>query len=100
MSRAWKEIVRRGACRYPDVSSETVYIVSVDDFDDRRWLGQADRYRGKTWYVVVFPVEVERTDELSALSFSCGSTDPFPTIDDAVRRAEDLVPNGIDWQVA
>jgi hypothetical protein len=99
MDRPWKEIVLRGICHYPDVASDNVYIVLVDEFDDPRWLDQADRYRGKTWYVVVFPIELERSDEPSVHSFRCGSLDPSPTLKDAIRRAEDLVPTGISWQI-
>ena len=98
MSTPWKEIVRQGICHHREISDERVYIVSVDEFDDSRWKDQSDRYRGKTWYVVVFPVELEpTTEELSAYSFRRGSTDPLPTLEDAIRRAEELAPNGIIW---
>jgi hypothetical protein len=100
MSQPWKEILWRGFFHYPEITSDSVYIVSVDEFNDPRWFGQGDRYRGKTWYVVVFPIELGRTSELSVQSFRCGSTDPFPTVEEAIRRAEHLVPTGIAWQVA
>ena len=82
MNQPWKGIVRRG------------------DFKHPRWRGQADRYRGKTWNVVVFPVELERATELSVHSFGCGSSDPFPTVEDAVRGAQELVPTGVDWEAS
>jgi len=102
MSQPWKQIVRQGVCHYPEICDGWVYIVSVDEFTDPcwSWRGPVDRYVGKTWYVIVFPVELDgTTDELSVHSFRVGSSDPLPTVEAAVRRAEELVPTGITWKI-
>lgn len=100
MSQPWKQVERRGVCHYPDVSSENIYIVSVDDFATfeqfvrsrhPHWPEPAEHYRGKTWFVVVF-------DELSPGPFRWASSPPFATLDDAVLFAEEKIPTGVIWE--
>ena|SRR5688572_27096445 len=91
MTVPWKQIVRRGVCHYPDVSDETICIVSVDNFDAWFWRGRADSYRGKKWFVVVF-------DDPSPYRFASMSSEPFATLEEAVRFAEEKVPTGIIWE--
>ena len=100
MSQLWKQIERRGVCHYPDVSSENIYIVSVDNFGTieqfvrsghPHWPKQAGHYRGKTWFLAVF-------DELSSGPFRWASSPPFLTVDEAVRFAEEKIPTGIVWE--
>jgi hypothetical protein len=100
MSQPWKQIERRGVCHYPDVSSENIYIVSVDDSESLEhmarsrhslWREFAERYRGGTWFVVVF-------DELSPSTLYSMSSPPFATLEEAVRFAEEKIPTGIVWE--
>jgi hypothetical protein len=100
MSQPWKQIERRGVCHYPDVSSENIYIVSVDNFATieqfvrsrhPNWPGQAEHYRGRTWFLAVF-------DELSPTTFWWVSSPPFPTVVEAVRFAAEKIPTGIVWE--
>jgi hypothetical protein len=55
------------------------------------WPGQAEHYRGKTWFLAVF-------DELSSGPFRWASSPPFPTVDEAVRFAAERIPTGIVWE--
>ena len=100
MSQPWKHVERRGVCHYPDVSSENIYIVSVDDFatieqfvrsGHPHWPEPAEHYQGKTWFVVIF-------DELRPGPFRWASSPPFAALDDAVRFAEEKSPTGIVWE--
>lgn len=101
MSQPWNQIERRGVCHYPEfVSSENIYIVSVDKFETieqfvrsghPHWPEQAEHYRGKTWFLVVF-------DELSSGSLSWASSPAFATVQEAVRFAEEKIPTGIVWE--
>jgi len=100
MSQLWKQIERRGVCHYPDVSSEYVYIVSVDSDETldkfQRWIPERyayyERFRGKTCFMAVF-------DEPSAeRRFMYWSSPPFPTVDEAARFAEEKIPTGIIWE--
>lgn len=100
MSQPWKQIERRGICHYPDVSSETIYIVSVDDFETIEqflrlrhpfWPEPAEYYREKTWFVVVF-------DELHPWKLWSMSSPPFATLEEAARFAEEKIPTGIVWK--
>lgn len=93
MSVPWKQIVRRGVCHYPDVSDENICIVSVDNFDARHWGANADRYLGKTWFVVVF-------DDPSPYRFPAMRSEPFETIEEAIQFAEEKVPTGIVWEAS
>jgi hypothetical protein len=99
MSQLWKKIERRGVCNYSDVSSESIYIVSVDDsatieqfvrFGHPHWPEKAEHYQGKIWFMVVF-------DELSSGPFRWASSPPFATVEEAVRFAEQIVSTGIVW---
>jgi hypothetical protein len=98
MSPSWKQVERRGVCHYPDVSSENIYVVSVDDLPTIEyfvrwhplWPEPAEHYKGKTWFVVVF-------DELSPGPFRWASSGPFATLDEAVRYAEEKLPTGMVW---
>lgn len=100
MSQPWKQIERRGVCNYPDISSENICIVSVDNFETLKhmawwshgnYLEVAERYRGKTWFVVVF-------DELSPSTLYRMSSPPLATLEDAVRFAEEKIQTGIVWE--
>ena len=100
MSQPWKNVERRGVCHYPDVSSENISIVSVDDFATieqfvrslpSHWPEHAEHYQGKTWFVVIF-------DELGPGPFRWASSPPFATLDEAVRFAEEKIPTGIIWE--
>jgi hypothetical protein len=100
MSQPWKQIERRGVCHYPDVSSENIYIVSVDSFAAIEqflrcrhpgWTEQAEHYRGKTWFVVVF-------DELAETPFWWVSSPPFATVSEAAQFAGEKIPTGIVWE--
>jgi hypothetical protein len=100
MSQPWKQIERRGICHYPDVSSETIYIVSVDNFETIEqflrsrhpfWPERAEYYREKTWFVVVF-------DELHPRTLRSMSSPPFATLEEATRFAEEKIPTGIVWK--
>jgi hypothetical protein len=99
-SEPWKRVEQRGVCHYPDVSSENVYVVSVDNFatieqfvrsGHPHWPEQVEHYQGKTWFVVVF-------DELSPGPFRWASSPPFATLEEAVRFAEEKIPTGIIWE--
>ena len=100
MSQPWKQIERRGICHYPDVSSEIIYIVSVDDSETLQrmarsthplWNEFSKRYQGGTWFVVVF-------DELSPRTLHSMSSPPFATLEEAVQFAEEKIPTGIVWK--
>jgi len=102
MSQPWKQIERRGVCHYPDVSSENIYIVSVDNFatieqflrcQNPGWTEKAEHYRGKTWFVVVF-------DELAETPhrFWWASSPPFATVAEAAQFAGEKIPTGIVWE--
>jgi hypothetical protein len=89
----WKAVEKRGVCHYPDVSDEKICIVSVDNFESPHWAwkGKEDRYRGQEWFVVIF-------DEATRWAFLGCSSEPFPTLEEAIRYAEKMVPTGIEWQ--
>jgi hypothetical protein len=102
ISQPWKQIERRGICHYPDISSETIYIVSVDDFETIQqfvrgrhpfWTEHGEYYRDKTWFLVVF-------DELHPWNLRAMSSPPFATLEEAIRFAEQKIPTGIIWKGA
>ena len=92
-TQPWKAIEKRGVCHYPDVSDEKICIVSVDNFESphRSWKGKEDRFRGRDWFVVIF-------DDATPWGFSFCSSEPFPTLEEAIRYAETMVPTGIEWE--
>ena len=100
MSQLWKQIERRGVCHYPDVSSEYVYIVSVESDETLEkcqrwnpdWCDYYKSFRGKTCFMAVF-------DEPSAeYRFVHWSSPPFATVEEAARYAEEKIPTGIIWE--
>jgi len=105
MSQRWKRIERCGVCHYPEfISADRIYIVSVDNFEtlaqmmwwrygNTQWHEEAERYRGNTWFVVVF-------DEPSLPTINRMSSLPFATLEEAVRFAEEKIPTRILWEDA
>lgn len=88
----WKAIEKRGLCHYPDISDEALCVVSVDRFEAPHWAwkGKQEHFRGRLWYMVIF-------EEASFWNFYRYSSQPFPTLEEAVQYAEKMVPPGIQW---
>jgi hypothetical protein len=93
MSDLRKRIEKRGICHYPDVSDENICIFSVDDFETPHpaWKGKEECYRGRTWFMVIF-------EDARPYTFNTMSSEPFATLEEAVRYAEKMVSTGIQWK--